>query len=283
MHSRAQAHYMPPLVARHALQMPAQAHSRRLSPVGRPTPPTPPRCVQRRAHAACCPPSPPPAADDVEEIQGAVRAAIQQCCVQLKSKIAKQQAAREQRQRKKNLTKYIPNVAAALHTVLQALAARREQAPAGKGGGGRQRRGRGPAVVPGPPGAADVAAGALARPLSLRGRALAQPAYPSLAANSCARRARAAPRCRSQPVAGQGQLARAAHPWPASSTHAHESTLSFFLSSSQAAAAGCGRTACGGGGAERGGDRGQAGGQAERACGADRCRHGAQPACCSDE
>lgn len=71
-------------------------------------------------------------ADDVEEIQGAVRAAIQQCCVQLKSKIAKQQAAREQRQRKKNLTKYIPNVAAALHTVLQALAARREQAPAAK-------------------------------------------------------------------------------------------------------------------------------------------------------
>ncbi len=71
------------------------------------------------------------AADDVEEIQGAVRTAIQQCCVQLKSKIAKQQAAREQRQRKKNLTKYIPNVAAALYTVLQAVAVRREEGPAG--------------------------------------------------------------------------------------------------------------------------------------------------------
>ena len=47
----------------------------------------------------------PPAADDVEEIQAAVRAAIQACCVQLKSKIARAQAAREQRQRKKNLTK----------------------------------------------------------------------------------------------------------------------------------------------------------------------------------
>jgi hypothetical protein len=60
----------------------------------------------------------------VEEIQGAVRTAIQQCCVQLKSKITRAQAAREQRQRKKNLTKYIPNVAAALFTVLQAVAAR---------------------------------------------------------------------------------------------------------------------------------------------------------------
>ena len=53
-----------------------------------------------------------------------MRTAIQQCCVQLKSKITRAQAAREQRQRKKNLTKYIPNVAAALFTVLQAVAAR---------------------------------------------------------------------------------------------------------------------------------------------------------------
>lgn len=68
----------------------------------------------------------------MEEIQSAVRTAIQQCCVQLKSKIARQQAAREQRQRKKNLTKYIPNVASALYTVLQAVAARRGQGPAGE-------------------------------------------------------------------------------------------------------------------------------------------------------
>lgn len=68
----------------------------------------------------------------MEEIQAAVRTAIQQCCSQLKSKIAKQQAAREQRQRKKNLTKYIPNVAAALFTVLQAVSQRQEAGPAGK-------------------------------------------------------------------------------------------------------------------------------------------------------
>lgn len=62
------------------------------------------------------------AADDVEEIQNAVKAAIQQCCLQLKQKIARQQAAREQRQRKKNLTKYIPNVASAVYTVLRSMA-----------------------------------------------------------------------------------------------------------------------------------------------------------------
>lgn len=60
-----------------------------------------------------------------------MRTAIQQCCSQLKNKISKQQAAREQRLRKKNLTKYIPNVAAALFTVLQAVAERKEE-PAGK-------------------------------------------------------------------------------------------------------------------------------------------------------
>jgi hypothetical protein len=59
-----------------------------------------------------------------------VKAAIQQCCLQLKSKIARQAAAKEQRQRKRNLTKYIPNVAAALHTVLQSMVAR-----GGEGGG----------------------------------------------------------------------------------------------------------------------------------------------------
>ena len=63
-------------------------------------------------------------ADDVEEIQNAVRGAIQQCCVQLKAKIAKQQAAREQRQRKRNLLRYIPNVAAAVYSVLKGIADR---------------------------------------------------------------------------------------------------------------------------------------------------------------
>lgn len=61
-------------------------------------------------------------ADDVEEIQLAVKAAIQSCCQQLRSKIAKAQAAREQKLRKRNLTKYIPNVAGAVFTVLKSIA-----------------------------------------------------------------------------------------------------------------------------------------------------------------
>ena len=46
--------------------------------------------------------------------------------VQLKVKIVRQQAAREQKLRRKNLTKYIPNAAAAVFKVLQSMA----QAPA---------------------------------------------------------------------------------------------------------------------------------------------------------
>ncbi len=74
-----------------------------------------------------------------------MRTAIQACCLQLKSKIAKQQAAREQRQRKKNLTKYIPNVAAALFTVLQSVAGQR-------GGGSGSDGADGSEQQPGPAG-----------------------------------------------------------------------------------------------------------------------------------
>ena len=42
-------------------------------------------------------------------------------CVQLRVKIAKQQAAKEQKLRKKNLTKYIPNAAYAIYRVLQSM------------------------------------------------------------------------------------------------------------------------------------------------------------------
>ncbi|KAK9809996.1 hypothetical protein WJX72_003097 [[Myrmecia] bisecta] len=61
-------------------------------------------------------------ADDMDEMVAAVKHAIQQCCVQLKVKIAKAQAAREQKQRRKNLTKYIPNACAAVFTVLRTMA-----------------------------------------------------------------------------------------------------------------------------------------------------------------
>lgn len=43
-------------------------------------------------------------------------------CLQLRVKIAKQQAAKEQKLRKKNLTKYIPNAAYAIYSVLQSMA-----------------------------------------------------------------------------------------------------------------------------------------------------------------
>lgn len=65
-------------------------------------------------------------ADDMDELVHAVKHAIQQCGLQLKVKITRQQAAREQKLRRKNLTKYIPNAAAAVFKVLQSMA----QAPA---------------------------------------------------------------------------------------------------------------------------------------------------------
>ena len=43
-------------------------------------------------------------------------------CAQLKVKIVRQQAAREQKQRRRNLTKYVPNAAAAVFKVLQTMA-----------------------------------------------------------------------------------------------------------------------------------------------------------------
>ena len=60
--------------------------------------------------------------DDVDEMVAAVKSAIAACGLQLKAKIARQQAAREHQQRKRNLTKYIPNAAAALFKVLEAMA-----------------------------------------------------------------------------------------------------------------------------------------------------------------
>ncbi|KAL5708005.1 DNA topoisomerase (ATP-hydrolyzing) [Ranunculus cassubicifolius] len=57
--------------------------------------------------------------DDISEIASAVKVAIQQCCVQLKSKIAKKIQAREQQERKRNLSKYIPDVTNAIYEILR--------------------------------------------------------------------------------------------------------------------------------------------------------------------
>eukprot|EP00882_Tetradesmus_deserticola_P017410 GHRQ01018650.1.p3 GENE.GHRQ01018650.1~~GHRQ01018650.1.p3 ORF type:complete len:186 (+),score=116.73 GHRQ01018650.1:2968-3525(+) len=67
--------------------------------------------------------------DDVEEMVGAVKAAIQQCCAQLRVKISKALALREQQQRKRNLTKYIPNAAGAIYAVLAAMAGSSAKGP----------------------------------------------------------------------------------------------------------------------------------------------------------
>ncbi|KAK4419510.1 DNA topoisomerase 6 subunit B [Sesamum alatum] len=59
--------------------------------------------------------------DDISEISSAVKTAIQQCCVQLKSKIVKRIQAREQQERKRSLNKYIPNATGAIYEILKEM------------------------------------------------------------------------------------------------------------------------------------------------------------------
>ncbi|KAL3828153.1 hypothetical protein ACJIZ3_016955 [Penstemon smallii] len=59
--------------------------------------------------------------DDISEIASAVKTAIQQCCIQLKSKIVKRIQAREQQERKRSLTKYIPNATGAIYETLKEM------------------------------------------------------------------------------------------------------------------------------------------------------------------
>merc|ERR1719305_1964431 len=60
--------------------------------------------------------------DDIPEVQAAVKRALERCCLQLKTKLAKQRALADERERRKNLTKYIPDVSRALHSMLSAIA-----------------------------------------------------------------------------------------------------------------------------------------------------------------
>ncbi|KAG0464467.1 hypothetical protein HPP92_020108 [Vanilla planifolia] len=60
--------------------------------------------------------------DDITEISSAVKSAIQQCCNQLKSKILKKIQARERQDRKRNLTRYIPDAARAVFQILEEVA-----------------------------------------------------------------------------------------------------------------------------------------------------------------
>ncbi|XP_047955116.1 DNA topoisomerase 6 subunit B isoform X1 [Salvia hispanica] len=59
--------------------------------------------------------------DDISEIASAVKTAIQQCCIQLKSKIVKRIQAREQQERKRSLNKYIPNATSAIYEILKEM------------------------------------------------------------------------------------------------------------------------------------------------------------------
>ncbi len=73
-------------------------------------------------------------ADDMDDMVSAVKAAIQGCCAQLKVKIARAQAVREQKQRKRNLTKYVPDAANALFGVLDSMAEGEDGEGAGEEG-----------------------------------------------------------------------------------------------------------------------------------------------------
>jgi hypothetical protein len=73
--------------------------------------------------------------DDIDEMVAAVKAALQACGTQLRAKIARRMAAREQAQRRRNLTKYIPDACGALWGVLQAMA----EAPPQQAGPKRRR------------------------------------------------------------------------------------------------------------------------------------------------
>jgi hypothetical protein len=73
--------------------------------------------------------------DDIDEMVAAVKAALQACGAQLRAKIARRMAAREQAQRRRNLTKYIPDACGALWGVLQTMA----EAPPAQAGPKRRR------------------------------------------------------------------------------------------------------------------------------------------------
>lgn len=59
--------------------------------------------------------------DDAEAIAESVKRALQQCCQQLRVKLRHGAALKERQERRQNLTKYIPNVANAVFSVLQTL------------------------------------------------------------------------------------------------------------------------------------------------------------------
>ncbi|KAJ3693410.1 hypothetical protein LUZ60_008890 [Juncus effusus] len=60
--------------------------------------------------------------DDITEISSAVKAALKQCCCQLKAKIVKKLQAKERQERKRNLNRYIPDACRAVMEVMEHVA-----------------------------------------------------------------------------------------------------------------------------------------------------------------
>jgi DNA topoisomerase VI subunit B len=59
--------------------------------------------------------------DDSESIKAAVKRAITQCCIQLKSKLVRKAAMKDAADRKKSIVKYAPDVANAIAKVFENL------------------------------------------------------------------------------------------------------------------------------------------------------------------
>eukprot|EP00752_Nemacystus_decipiens_P009889 g8822.t1 len=81
--------------------------------------------------------------DDTEEIKKAVKHALQQCCLTLKGHLLKRNALRDQKERKKVLTKYIPDVSRSvfgLLTAMQKRARESEEGGVGDAGAGSQSK-----------------------------------------------------------------------------------------------------------------------------------------------
>ena len=72
---------------------------------------------------------------DIGVIADAVKQALHQCCLQLRIKLVRQEAAKERKDKKKSLAKYIPDAARAVGNLLEMMAGRAES-PGPK----RQRR-----------------------------------------------------------------------------------------------------------------------------------------------
>eukprot|EP00186_Timspurckia_oligopyrenoides_P001979 CAMPEP_0182449418 /NCGR_PEP_ID=MMETSP1172-20130603/34211_1 /TAXON_ID=708627 /ORGANISM="Timspurckia oligopyrenoides, Strain CCMP3278" /LENGTH=750 /DNA_ID=CAMNT_0024646689 /DNA_START=75 /DNA_END=2327 /DNA_ORIENTATION=- len=60
--------------------------------------------------------------DDATEIKAAVKRAIVQCCAQLKTKLVRRAELKDRADRKRNLVKYVPNVAFAVSTLWKTVA-----------------------------------------------------------------------------------------------------------------------------------------------------------------